>query len=137
MPAFDQCHDQVARAIQKEGWQIEDEPFRLLVPPRVGFVDLRVSRGQNGHFEQLMLIEVKCFPDEDSTTRDLYVSIGQDLVYRAMIAELDLPEVLYLAVPQPIFETIFDQSVMWVINESKIRLVIVNLETETIVQWIR
>jgi hypothetical protein len=100
-------------------------------------VDLRVSRGKNGNHEQLMLIEVKCFPDVESTTRDLYTSIGQYLIYRAMIVELDLPDVLYLAVPEPIYEAVFDQSVMRVIKESKIRLVIVNIDMETVVQWIR
>jgi hypothetical protein len=80
---------------------------------------------------------VKCFPDEESTTRDLYTSIGQYLVYRAMINQLNLPDVLYLAVPETIFTAIFDQSVLRVIAESKINLMIVDLVTETVVQWIR
>jgi hypothetical protein len=55
MPAFDQCHEQVVHALEKEGCQIADEPYRLAFPPRVGYVDLRLSRGQNGRAEQLML----------------------------------------------------------------------------------
>jgi len=137
MPAFDQCHDQVVRALQKDGWRIEDQPFRLILPPRVGYVDLRLSYGTNGTREQIILLEIKCFPDEDSTTRDLYTAIGQYLVYRAMIYELDLPYGLYLAVPQDIFAQIFDSSVMRVVNESKIKLVIVDLDMENVVQWIQ
>jgi hypothetical protein len=137
MPAFDACHDQVVRALEKEGWRVEIEPYRLALPPRVGYVDIRLSRGRNGRLEQLLLVEVKCFPDEDDTTRDLYISIGQYLIYRALIVELELPDALYLAVPSDIFSLIFDRSVMRVVNESKIRLVIVNLEMETIVEWIR
>jgi XisH protein len=109
----------------------------LFLPPRVGYIDLRVSRGSNGQQEQMLLVEVKCFPDKESTTRDLYPSIGQYLVYRAMAQDADLPFPLYLSVPESIFDTIFDPSVMRVMNESKMNIIVINLEKETIVRWIR
>lgn len=135
--ALDQCHPQVVRALEKDGWVIENEEYRLLLPSRVGYIDLRMSRGKNGHREQLMFVEVKCFPDEDSTTRDLYVSIGQYLVYRAMIDEIGLPDAIYLAVPEHIYEKVFDSAVTRVVSESKIKMIIVDIVTEAIVQWIR
>jgi XisH protein len=30
MPAFDHCHEQVVRALQKDGWQVADAPFRII-----------------------------------------------------------------------------------------------------------
>ncbi|MBI5667494.1 MAG: hypothetical protein HZC41_05755 [Chloroflexi bacterium] len=137
MPAFDQCHDQVVRALQKEGWTLESSPHKLSLPPRVVYVDLQMSRRTNGTREHMMLVEVKCFPDEASTTHDLYSSIGQYLVYRAMIQELELPFSLYLAVPETIFELVFDQPIMRVIQESDIRIVVINLGREEVVKWIR
>lgn len=46
-----------------------------------------------------------------------------------------LPVPLYLAVPTDAYDEIFDDVVQYVVNKNRIKLVIVNLETETIVQW--
>lgn len=83
-----------------------------------------------------MLVEIKCFPDRNSTTEDLYVAIGQYIIYRAIMIELGMIIPLYLAVSDDVFETVFDSSVRWAISDSRIRLVIVSLETETIREWI-
>ena len=136
MPAFDQCHEQVVHALQKEGWRLEQSSVSLFFDDRYAYVDMRVSRGSNGNHEQILLLEVKCFPDKDSTTRDLYTAIGQYLVYRAMIQELRKPYGIYLSIPHLIFDEIFDVSVMRVIQETRINIVVINLESETIVKWI-
>lgn len=134
--ALDTCHEQIVRALEKDGWHVEDSPVKLSIPPRLAYVDLELSQESNGSRQQAILVEVKCFPDEESTTRDLYVSIGQYLVYRAMIWELGLPHKLYLAVPEDIFARVFDKVVMWVIHESQIRIVVINLVMEKVGQWI-
>src|SRR5688572_7976880 len=136
MPTLDVCHDQVLRAFQKDGWQVVQSPSRVYVEPRYVYIDARLSRGTNGRREQVMLLEIKCFPDEDSTTRDFYTAIGQYLLYRAMIRELGWEYPLYLSVPASIFELVFDTSAMRVVRESQIKIVVVDIETETITQWI-
>lgn len=123
--------------MQKDGWKVQRSPANLFTTYRNIFIDLEMSRGSNGNSELIMLVEVKCFPDESSTTRDLYTSIGQFLVYRAMLVELDTGNSLYLAVPEIIFETIFDAAVMRVIQESQINLVIIDLEKEGVAKWIK
>jgi hypothetical protein len=134
--AVDNCHEQVVQALLKDGWHVEDSPVKLSLEARLAYVDVELSRGTNGSRQQIILVEVKCFPDQDSTTRDLYVSIGQYLVYRAMIVELGLPHTLYLSVPDNIFANVFDLSVMRVINESQIKIVVVNLDKERVTRWI-
>ncbi|MCC6892894.1 MAG: hypothetical protein IT321_08745 [Anaerolineae bacterium] len=136
MPAFDQCHDQVVRALQKEGWRLEKSPAKLSLPPRLIYVDLLMSRGNNGIQKRIALVEVKCFPDEDSTTRDLYTAIGQYLIYRAMITELDIGLDLYLSIPVQIYQTIFDKAVQRVVAESHIKLIIVDLVAERVEKWL-
>lgn len=135
MSAFDQCHDQVVRALEKAGWRIEQSPFKLRLMYRFAYVDLEISRGTNGNREQMLLVEVKCFPDPKDTTRDLYTSIGQYLVYRAMILERGLPHSLFLAVPETIFTTTFDPAVMQVMKSSQIKVVVVDLEQEIVTRW--
>ena len=75
MPALDQCHDQVVRALQKDGWQLEKAPFKLYVHPRTAYVDVAMSRGVNGNRQHIMLVEVKCFPDPNNHSRELYTAI--------------------------------------------------------------
>jgi glucose-6-phosphate 1-dehydrogenase len=136
MPAFDQCHEQVVHALEKEGWRIETQHVRLAAGRRRAFVDLRATRQVNGHRQQIMLVEVKCFSERNDASQELYTAIGQYLIYRAMLAEVDDATSLYLSVPDEIFATVFDSAARRVIQESQIKLVIVSLATERVVQWI-
>ena len=109
--------------------------LQLDYPYRTIFIDLEMSHRVNGSQQQVLFVEVKCFPDEDSTTSDLYISIGQYLIYRAMLVETGKIGALYLAIPETIFSRIFDVAVMRVINESQIKVVVINLDREEIVKW--
>jgi hypothetical protein len=90
----------VVRAQQKDGWRIDAEQTMIATEDRKGFVDLRAVREVNGTQQQIMLVEIKCFPDRDSTTEELYVAVGQYIIYRALIVELGMNIPLYLAVPE-------------------------------------
>ncbi len=136
MPAIDQCQEKIVRALQKEGWQVVRAPLRVQVDLRVACIDVEMSRGVNGSRELLLLAEIKCLSGEDANTAELYEALGQYLVYRAMIFERKLPHSVYLAVPEGAFDDIFDVAVMRVVNESRIRIVVVNVETERVVKWI-
>ncbi len=135
MPRLDDCHEQVVHALESDGWRVDDRPRRLIHEERLVFIDIQAAKGINGSRQQILLAEVKCFPDRERTTQELYIAFGQYIVYRALLAqeEIDLP--LYLAVPQDAYEPIFDSTVMRAISDNKVKLVIVNLETETISQW--
>ncbi len=135
MPRLDDCHEQVVHALENDGWRVDDRPRRLIHEERLVFIDIQAAKGINGSRQQILLAEVKCFPDRERTTQELYIAFGQYIVYRALLAqeEIDLP--LYLAVPLDAYEQIFDSTVMRAISDNKVKLVIVNLETETISQW--
>ncbi|HRF95984.1 MAG TPA: element excision factor XisH family protein, partial [Aggregatilineales bacterium] len=62
-------------------------------------IDIRANYGLNGQSRQILLVEVKCFADSSEYTRDLYVAIGQYVVYQAMLNELKNSTPLYLAIP--------------------------------------
>jgi hypothetical protein len=136
MPAYDICHDQVVRALEKEGWKSIKVPYRTATPDRVVYIDAQLARGNNGNQRQILLLEVKCFLDEDSTTTDLYGAIGQYLIYRAMLVERKLKFPLYLSVPETIFRKVFDPVVSRVIKEQQIKLIVIDLNTESITRWI-
>jgi len=137
MPAFDHCHDQVVRALQKDGWRVVRSHYPLYVETRAAYVDLLLSRGVNGNQQQIMVAEIKCFGDRDTYTTDLYISLGQYLIYRAMIERMATAWPIFLAIPQHVFRTVFDPIVLDVVKVSRISMVIIDLEREVVTQWIR
>ena len=135
MPALDYCHPHIVHALEKDGWAVDVQPRQFYVEGRTVYIDIHAARGVNGDRQQILLAEIKCFPNRSSTTRELYIAIGQYIIYRAVLNELQNQTTLYLAIPETVYQSIFDSTVMRAINDSNIKLVIVNLEQEQIVQW--
>lgn len=133
--ALDTCHEQIVRALQNDGWIVDDRPRRLSHDGRVIFIDLRATRQANGSTQPILLAEIKCFPDRKDTSQELYTAVGQYIIYRAMLVERKIEIPLYLAIPDEVYRDMFDSTVQRAIGDNRIKLVIVNLETETITQW--
>jgi len=79
-------------------------------------------------------VEIKCFADDD--VAELYVAIGQYLVYRDLLKQSPTKPPLYLAVPTHAYYGIFRDAGMGVVNEAQIKLLVVDIEHEVIEQWI-
>lgn len=135
MPKLNQCHEQIAHALRKDGWKVNSKPFRLRREKRLVFVDILATRQINGTRQEILLSEVKCFPNRDSTTVDLYIALGQYLVYRAMLDELNNKTPLYLAVPEEAYNQIFDAVALRAVHDNRVKMIIVDLETESILRW--
>lgn len=135
MPKLDQCHPQIVLALEKEGWRVDEKPRRLVHEERLVFIDIRATRRVNGSRQQILLAEIKCFPDRDGTTLELYIAFGQYIIYRALLAQEEIRSPLYLAIPDEVYEDVFDSTVRRAMSDNQVKLVIVNLETETITQW--
>lgn len=133
MPALDYCHAHVVHALQKDNWEVSPVSPIYSALERTVYIDVRATRSTNGVIQQRLLAEVKCFPTQ--TTRELYAAIGQYLIYRAILEEINMSTPLYLAVPSIAFYQLFDGIVQRVIRETLIKLVVVDLTTETIVKW--
>jgi hypothetical protein len=135
VPAFDRCHEQVVHALEKDGWRVLREHMKLAFSKRRVFVDLQVARGDNGHRQDILLIEVKCFSDPDSYLQDIYTAIGQYITYRAILMDMDVNIPLYLSIPEGIF-TSFEPAIQHAFRDHRIRIIVIDLEAEKVVQWI-
>jgi hypothetical protein len=135
MPSFDKCHEQVIRALQNDGWRISEQQVPMKFDRRRVFIDLLATHGANGSRQEMALIEVKCFSDPQNTSHEIYTAIGQYILYRAMLRELEVEIPLYLSVPEGIFNDIFDVVVHRAITESQIKSVVINLDKERVVRW--
>ncbi|MEM9954394.1 MAG: element excision factor XisH family protein [Chloroflexota bacterium] len=133
MPAKDKYHDIVVRALEKEGWTILSEQVRLRIGERQLWIDLQIRNPE----QQALLLEVKSYDTALSPVEFLKQALGQYLLYRAIIDEIESDESLYLAIPTNAHEDIFLSEVgRLVVNKYAINLVIYDVLLEEIVEWI-
>jgi hypothetical protein len=52
-----------------------------------------------------------------------------------MLAELGITTPLYLALPEEVYNQLFDSTVQRAVRDNHVKLVIVDLDTETVSQW--
>lgn len=129
MPIQDSCHPSVIIALQKDGWIITGQQVYIPKPDLYVFIDIEAQRE-----ERQAYIEVKCFPEANSTT-EFYNAIGQYLVYRRVIATEKPEYILYLAVPDDVFDTL-GETYRGTIQENRVKIIVVNMKMEIVRQWI-
>ena len=138
MPALDYCHPQIVHALEKDGWTVRDKPLEIDTAERTVFIDIEARKLSNGTSQHILLAEIKCFPDRDRTTRDLYIALGQYIVYQAVLDERELSLPLFLAIPEAVYHsTVFDPAVQRAIRDRDVMVLVVDLAIERIVQWIK
>jgi hypothetical protein len=139
LPALDSCHFQVVRALRKDHWKVTDKPKYIDDSDSEMFVyiDIEAVQETNGGetSPRQIYIEVKCFPGKNST-QEIYISLGQYLIYRALLARQEIRAPLYLAIPHTVYESAFNMVFRQALQDNRIMVVVVDLESETIVQWI-
>jgi hypothetical protein len=136
MPNLDKCQPQVANALRKDGWTVIEKASPIRYERIFVLADLSATRQHNGTVEQLIIVEVKCFSDSRVYLDELYRAIGQYLIYRSALRVRDGTETLYLAVPTHAHIELFQRRVVRdTIREAGIRLLVVDLDREEIVQW--
>ncbi len=140
MPALDQCHFQVVHALEKDGWTVNPKPrhIRDSVSRKTAiFIDIEAIQtdANNVDHPPRIFVEVKCFT-RSSTTRELYATIGQYIVYRTILARKRIVVPLYVAIPRHIHRKLFTAVVKEAVADNYIKFIIVDIKTETVTQWI-
>lgn len=138
MPAIDQCEEQVVRALEKSGWLVTHRPFAIRInKSRAGYVyaDLRLREEINN--QTIIVVEVKCFASSRTQLDEFYQAVGQYMTYRNALAINDIRFPVYLSVPQSVYTTFFQiPLIVAVVAEAQIKLVVVDLGKEEVVEWI-
>lgn len=134
LPARDIYHDVVLAALQKEGWTIVADPLVVAWDDTTLFIDLAA---QHSLEPTTIAVEIKSFIGP-SEVADLEAALGQFLVYRAVLSHRKDPHVLWLAVSQQAFESIFQDGLGAMIRlEYKVSLLVIDVDEEEIVAWLR
>ncbi len=136
--AKDIFHDTVKKALEKDGWIITHDPYRL----RYGIVDVYIDLAAQDAIAaekegRKIAVEVKSFIS-GSNISEFHTALGQFLNYRIALESSDEPErVLYLAVPKDVYQTFLRfEPAKTVIERYKILLIIYDVNQEVIEQWI-
>ncbi len=134
MPAKDKYHDTVIRALQKDGWIIEQEQIRLSIEDRYVFLDFQARKID---MSRIMIVEVKGFENVRSYASYLADVLGQYFLYRQTMNYLDIDYPLYLAVPHVAYETLLQEKMSkTVIEAMQIPVLTFDPEKEVIISWI-
>ena len=137
MPAKDIYHNAVKNALIKDGWAIANDPLRLTWGVREFFVDLGVTKliaAQKA--EQIIAVEIKGFTNR-SPIADLEQALGQYLLYRAVLEEVQAKCLLYLAIRKTTYQAVFSEPIgKLIVNKYRLNLLIFDAKQEEILQWI-
>jgi XisH protein len=135
--AKDVFHDVVKKALQKDGWTITD-PLRLKIGTVEMAIDLGADRlvGAERQGEKIA-VEIKSFLASASAISEFHTALGQFINYRGALRIRDPERILYLAIPDRTYASFFQQAFpKMMIEENQVRLLVYDIQSEVITQWI-
>jgi hypothetical protein len=136
MPRRDLHHDLVVKALIADGWTITDDPLKVNYGGQDVFVDLGAERPLAAQKDNIKIaVEIKVFLGP-SPLHELELSLGQFILYRTFLEEVEPDRIMYLAVPNTVQETVFQQPYGQLIRERlNVKLLIYEPDEERIVTW--
>lgn len=136
MPARDHLHDLVRKVLTSDGWTITHDPLHLTWGTRDVYADLGAERfmgAQKGPTR--IAVEIKSFIGP-SPVDALEKALGQFMLYRHILAQVEPGRELYLAVSHKVYGDIFeDAHGQLLVTTEKLKLLVFNPRTEVIQQW--
>jgi len=137
--AKDIFHNIVKIALEKDGWIITHDPYRLRYGIVDVYIDLAAEEAIAAEKEGIKIaVEVKSFAS-GSNISEFHTALGQFLNYRIALESSDEPErVLYLAIPKDVYQTFLRfEPAKTVIERYLIYLLIYDPNREVIEEWIK
>lgn len=137
MPAKDILHDNVKTALQRDGWIITHDPLSLTTEDGIDIaIDLAAERliaaERSG---EKIAIEVKSFISL-SAYYEFHTALGQFLNYREVLDELEPERVLFLAIPDEVYQSLFQRkTIQKVLERYQVNLIVVDPEQEIVLLW--
>ena len=138
MSKKDKFHDALKNALLKDGWKITDDPLQIKMGTLDGFIDLGAERlliAVKG--EEKIAVEIKSFL-RASNIYEFYTAFGQFLSYREALAVQDSDRMLFLAIPESVYESFFKTDfITALLQKFQVKLITYDSEKEEILRWIK
>ncbi|MBJ6609929.1 MAG: XisH family protein [Candidatus Thiothrix moscowensis] len=137
MPRLDIYHDQVKRALEKDGWLITHDPFPLTMGKKRMFADLGAETLLSAEKEQTkIVVEIKSFTGV-SVIKDLEQALGQYTLYQRILEVKEPERILYLAVTTRVAREVFEVELgQLLLDTGSVRILVFDAEQEVITQWL-
>jgi len=128
----------VRNALLKDNWTITHDPYRIVHETDVIEVDLGAERAIGAaRGDELIAVEIKSFLGQ-SPIRDFETALGQFAVYAAAIEEHDPDRRLFLGITTLAYEEVFTRPLIKLVLQShRVPLIVVDVLSEEVVQWIK
>lgn len=137
MPRLDSIHNIVKQALINAGWTITDDPYIIEYQELTLYADLAAERAlaaERGG--QKIVVEVKSFIGL-AKLQELKTALGQYDIYASFLELLTPERKLYVAVSAQIHADFFSRpAIQVVMRRTRLPLIVVDLDTEEVVQWI-
>lgn len=137
MPAKDLFHNSVINALEKEDWTITHDPLRISYELGKMYIDLgaeKIIAADKGN--QKIAVEIKSFI-QTAAISEFHKALGQFINYRTILRETEADRILYLAIPNETYYSLFQtRFVQQIIREYLLKLIIYHPNQEVIEQWI-
>jgi len=138
MPARDTDHEAVKRALVDDGWTITHDPYVIEAGEDKVYVDLGAERPIAAEKDgERIAVEIKSFRGR-SVLRDFEQAVGQYLLYLSLIRRVEPERVLFLGVPEEIYENQLHAAIVRpLLDDVHIRMAVFDPQRARIVRWIR
>ena len=138
MPAKNVYHAAVLDALRADGWTITHDPLTISYGGKDLFVDLGAERATIGAEKgnERIAVEIQSFLSP-SPLRDLQEAVGQFDVYRAVLEQTEPMRVLYLAVPQRVYNGLLVEAFgQLIVARLGLRLLVFAEDEKKVLKWI-
>ncbi len=136
MSAKDLFHDAVKNALIKDGWTITHDPFKVKAGAFNLYIDLGAEKMLAAEKAgEKIAVEIKSFTGA-SFIYEFHAAIGQFINYRYALEEEHPDRMLYLALPDDIYdEYFFSRFMKHIVSDSKLKLIVYEPVREVITAW--
>ncbi|MFN0037548.1 MAG: element excision factor XisH family protein [Saprospiraceae bacterium] len=135
MPRRDFFHAPIRAALEKDGWTIAADPYKVIWEEKTFLPDLsaeRVIAAERG--TQKVAFEIKSFLGDFNV--EFYEALGQLDCYRFAVADFEPERSVVLAVTLAAWEEYFQLPyVVRVLALKNISVIVVDTDSQTVVQW--
>ncbi|MFK7904407.1 MAG: element excision factor XisH family protein [Chitinophagales bacterium] len=138
MAARDLYHEIVVIALEKDGWNVTDDPLVIPAGKRKLKIDLGAEKLLAAEKEEEKIaVEIKTFSGL-SEIYDFYTALGQYKFYLYTLSKASSPRTLFLAVSSDIYHEFFEETFIQEFIESEaMKILIFDITTKTVVEWIK
>lgn len=138
MPKRDFYHQAVKNALEKESWEVTDDPLNLSIEEVILLADMgaeRIISAEKG--TEKIAIEIKTFGGESPVT-DFHNALGQYENYEVALSVLEPDREIYLAVPKEVWEDFFQRPfIQRVIKVKSLKILVYDPQLSIITLWIK